>query len=126
MNFFQVNSKCNGCLACLHNCPANAIEVQDNGNKRHLRHNMARCARCGNCWRVCPQDAVEFQYMLQNRWDEVVTLELEHCHICGEPIYTTAFGKTLTEKLGNAESPVCERHRPAFARKVKTHFIGHK
>lgn len=124
MNYFQVNSKCNGCLACLHNCPANAIDVQDDGNQRHLRHNMARCARCGNCWRVCPQDAVEFQYMLQNRWDEVVTLDLEHCRVCGEPVYTAAMGETLAEKLRKTEGPVCDRHKPALALKVKTHFIG--
>jgi len=126
MNFFQVNSKCNGCLACLQNCPANAIDVQDDAKKRKLRHNMAKCARCGNCWRVCPQDAVEFQYMLQNRWDEVISLDLEHCRVCGEPIYTAAFGETLAEKLGKLEAPVCERHKPALTLKVKAHFMGKK
>ena len=40
--------------------------------------------------------------------------------------YTTAFGDTLTEKLGKPEAPVCERHKPAFTLKVKAHFIGHE
>jgi ferredoxin hydrogenase large subunit len=73
---------------------------------------------------VCPQDAVEFQYMLQNRWDEVITLDLVHCRVCGEPVYTAAFGETLAEKLRKPEAPVCDRHKPALMLKVKTHYIG--
>ena len=59
---------------------------------------MARCARCGNCWRICPQQAIEFQHMLTNQWDEVVVLDLIHCQVCEEPLYTSAFRETLREK----------------------------
>ncbi len=121
MSYFQVTDKCNGCLACMQNCPADAIDFRDSDNKRTLLHNMARCARCGNCWRVCPQQAIEFQHMLQNQWDEVATLNLAQCAVCGEPVCSTALGETLAEKLGDAGETLCEKHRAALASKAKTH-----
>jgi ferredoxin hydrogenase large subunit len=126
MSYLKVNEKCNGCLACLQNCPANAIDVKDKGNQRKLLHNMARCARCANCWRVCPQQAIEFDSMFRNQWDDVSTLELTHCKVCGEPIYTSAMGATLEAKLGGAQEPVCDQHKHALALKIDAHFIGHK
>lgn len=126
MAYFQVNNKCNGCLACLQNCPANAIEAIDSGGKRKLMHNMARCARCGNCWRICPEQAIEFERMLTNLWDEVITLDLVHCRVCGELLYTSAFSKKLSGKKGVSGTPLCSRHKEALALKVSAHFPGHK
>lgn len=126
MAYFQVNDKCNGCLACLQNCPANAIDVRDSGAKRTLFHNMALCARCGNCWRICPQHAVEFQHMLANRWDEVIALDLIYCRECEEPLYTAAFKEKLSGKKGILETPLCSRHKEALALKVNVHFPGYK
>jgi ferredoxin len=126
MAYFQVNNKCNGCLACLQNCPANAIEAVDSGAKRKLMHNMARCARCGNCWRICPEQAIEFEHMLTNLWDEVIMLDLVHCRICGEPLYTSACGKKLSGEKGVPETPFCSLHKEALALKVNAHFPGLK
>ena len=126
MSYFQVNDKCNGCLACVQNCPANAIDFLDTDQERTLRHNMARCARCGNCWRVCPREAIEFQHFLQNQWDDVIALDLVLCKICGETLYTSAFDKTLAKKLGEENVPLCEKHKKALGFKVNTHFIGSK
>ncbi|OQW96872.1 MAG: hypothetical protein BWK74_07560 [Desulfobacteraceae bacterium A6] len=126
MTYFQVNNKCNGCLACLQNCPANAIDVKDSGTKRKLLHNMARCARCGNCWRVCPEQAIEFQHMLTNQWDEVVELDLIRCQVCEEPLYTSAFRETLAGKTGTSETPLCSRHKEALTLKFNAHFAGYK
>lgn len=124
MSYFKVNEKCNGCLACLQNCPANAIDVRDEDNSRTLYHNMARCARCGNCWRVCPQQAIEFQYIMENEWDEVTNLDLMFCEVCGEVVYTSAFSDKLTEKLGDDKPPLCDKHKEGLALKVRAHFIG--
>ncbi len=111
MSYFQVNDACNGCLACLQNCPARALDARDEGDRRTLLHNMARCARCGTCWRVCPQHAVEFQHILVNCWDDVVTLPLVRCEVCGEPVYTSRLTATLEPKLAALAPPLCDRHR---------------
>lgn len=111
MSFFKVNEKCNGCLACIQNCPANALNYMDQGTRRNILHNMSLCARCGNCWRICPQEAIEFQQILRGRWEEVVTMELIHCMVCGEPIYTTNFNKTLSKKLDRNVEALCPNHK---------------
>ncbi|CCK78598.1 4Fe-4S dicluster domain-containing protein [Desulfobacula toluolica] len=123
MRYFQVNDQCNGCLACVQNCPANALRAEDGGANRVLSHNMARCARCGNCYRICPQGAIEFQFMLENGWDEVKSLELVYCSVCGVPIYTVDYRRTLSEKLGKPSEPVCSKHRDEVARAAKAHFL---
>ena len=116
MSFFRVNQNCNGCLACVINCPAGALDYVDKSDRRMLQHNMALCARCGQCWRICPQEAVEFQHLLQNDWDEVISLKLVRCQVCQEPLYTANFektllGKTPPEKPSVDAGHLCPRHR---------------
>jgi Fe-S-cluster-containing hydrogenase component 2 len=111
MIYFQVNQKCNGCLACVQNCPARALEARENNGTQTLLHNMARCARCATCWRVCPQDAIEFQHMLENRWDEVVTHVLVRCRICNEIVYAQPLTESLDTKVRELVEPLCCRHK---------------
>ena len=113
MSFFRVNQKCNGCLACVQNCPASALNYEDKGNNRRIFHNMSLCARCGNCWRICPEEAIEFQQMLAGQWDEVIAMELVHCVVCGQPVYTTGVGRVLSKKLDRQVEALCSEHKKA-------------
>lgn len=111
MSFFKVNEACNGCLACVQNCPAGALNYFDQDEKRKLLHNMSLCARCGHCWRICPQDAIEFKYLITGRFDLVKTLDLLHCRICGEPIYTTNLKDTVTHDNDRTIEALCPDHK---------------
>ena len=126
MPLFKVNDNCNGCLACAQNCPATALKSVDMGEKRTILHNMAHCARCGTCWRICPQDAVEFKYLLESDWDEVTTLNLVRCKVCGETLYTNAFGEVLSEKLDTNVDALCFRHREELSRLASVYFLPGK
>ena len=111
MIYFHVNEKCNGCLACVQNCPARALEAKEAAGVQTLFHNMARCARCATCWRICPQHAIEFQHMLQNRWDEVVAHELVRCSVCGEVVHTAILTQSLDKKVCELVESLCTRHK---------------
>jgi flavoprotein len=111
MIYFQVNEKCDGCLACVQNCPARALDARKNGDVQTLLHNMARCARCATCWRICPQHAIEFRHMLENGWDEVVTHVLVRCKVCGEVVHTEPMGGGLDAKIRELVEPLCSRHK---------------
>jgi ferredoxin hydrogenase large subunit len=113
MSEFRVNQSCNGCLACVQNCPGKALAFRDEGDSRTLLHNLARCARCATCWRVCPQDAIEFHHLLSGEFIEVVTLGLVRCTECGQPVCTAGLGESLDEKAREMTVPLCERHRAA-------------
>jgi flavoprotein len=111
MIYFQVNENCNGCLACVQNCPARALDSKEAGGVQTLSHNMARCARCATCWRICPQHAIEFQHMLQNRWDEVITHVLVRCAVCGEVVHSERLRGSLEAKVRELVEPLCSRHK---------------
>lgn len=113
MSYFVVSDNCNGCLSCVENCPANALSYEDADGKRTILHNMARCVRCANCWRVCPQEAIQFQHFLENRWDAVIQLGLVYCSVCGEPLYTAAQEKTLSGNMGRPLEHLCPKHKSA-------------
>jgi hypothetical protein len=62
--------------------------------------------------------------MLANRWDEVVVLDLVRCEVCDEILYTSAYRKTLADKTGSPEKPLCPLHKEALSLKINTHFPG--
>jgi ferredoxin len=125
MSYFRVNENCNGCLACVENCPASALGFNDRDDQRTLKHNMTKCARCGQCWRICPQKAIEFHHLLAGQWDDVVTLDLIRCQVCGEPLYSTRYRQKVQDYLHSSDAALCPQHqqREAAAKRVAARSV---
>jgi formate hydrogenlyase subunit 6/NADH:ubiquinone oxidoreductase subunit I len=61
--------KCTGCMLCVKDCPANAIEIIaiDKPNKRFImRYHMDRCTYCAQCVEDCRFDCIE---MSHEQWE---------------------------------------------------------
>lgn len=61
--------KCTGCLLCVKDCPASAIEVimVDKANKRFvMRYRLDRCTFCAQCVVSCRPGALE---MSNQEWE---------------------------------------------------------
>lgn len=61
--------KCTGCLRCVRDCPASAIEVfmVDKANKRFvMRYHLDRCTFCAQCVVSCRPGALE---MSNKEWE---------------------------------------------------------
>ena len=53
---YSINDECTGCLACVKQCPAEAI-IGKRKEKQHI--DADKCVKCGNCRTVCRFNAVE-------------------------------------------------------------------
>jgi len=75
--------KCTGCLLCVKDCPANAIEVfmVDKATKRFaVRYHLDRCTYCAQCVVSCRPGALQ---MSSDEWELAAT--------CKEP-FTVYYG----------------------------------
>jgi ferredoxin hydrogenase large subunit len=54
---------------------------------------------------------VAFHHLLQNQWDNVITLDLVTCNVCGEPLYTVDYIEGLQENLKETVEALCSKHK---------------
>ena len=60
-------SLCKGCMLCVRDCPANAIEIEvvDRAAKKYsFRYRMDRCIYCAQCVASCPEGALSMSSTL--------------------------------------------------------------
>ncbi len=58
-NILTVNTNCNGCGICEHNCSERAWKIQNKNKKLSIYHNSGKCYKCNKCIDLCPKNAIE-------------------------------------------------------------------
>lgn len=82
---------CIGCSACANVCPADAIEILDEGARRIVRFRREACVFCGTCQDVCPTESVTLRagdpawYRAKGASISEAGLPQARCAICGAP-----------------------------------------
>jgi len=87
--YYILPDKCEGCMICRRNCPAEAI-----AGDRRLIHviNQEKCIKCGTCLDMCPK-----------RFSAVVKVSGVKIDVPSEPVPVTST-KAKTSKAGSVES----------------------
>lgn len=67
---------------------------------------------------MCPQGAVEFSTLLHGSWEEVASMDLVLCKVCGTPVFTDDLGHDLAQKLNREVEPLCPKHRKNLSLQV--------
>jgi len=63
------------------------------------------------CSTICPQDAIEFQHLLVGQWEDVVTMDIIRCRVCGEPLYSPDYQQKVFGAVNTDQEPLCPLHR---------------
>jgi len=96
-------SRCTLCLACVSQCPANALSAGD--ETPQLGFIEANCVQCGLCCRTCPEDAIAvaprylYDFPTRNTRRVLYAEEPFACIQCGKPFATRSVIERITKKM---------------------------
>jgi hydrogenase-4 component H len=102
--------ECVGCSACAEVCPARAIDVEDDKDKkiRKLTHHQDICVYCGQCERACITEKgikLTLEYNLatydRNLAKSSIEKELIMCEHCGDLVGCVDHLRFLAKKVGH-------------------------
>jgi hydrogenase-4 component H len=102
--------ECVGCGACAEVCPARAIEIEDDKEKkiRKLTHRQDVCIYCGQCEKACITEkgiklTLEYNLVTYDRKEARSSIEKELviCEGCGEVVGCLDHLKFLAKKVGH-------------------------
>ncbi|OKY78614.1 MAG: putative Fe-S center protein [Candidatus Methanohalarchaeum thermophilum] len=90
-------SECKGCGECIEECPADAIDIQE--DKAYL--NEEKCIGCGKCIAVCPNEAIKIP------WDDATPVQLQE-RICEYAYGADKDKETYFINVLNSITPGCD------------------
>jgi len=104
---FVVQDECNGCGKCHTICPGNAWNVENDGEKIKIYHNIKKCYNCGICKDTCPEKAIveEKSFSTSELLSQSLKKEinLSMCKTCSK--------KYIPIKQDTNICPICEKKK---------------
>ncbi|MEA1962230.1 MAG: 4Fe-4S dicluster domain-containing protein [Bacillota bacterium] len=85
--------ECIFCEICTRLCPANALKIVTEENRRSIQHSIVDCTGCGLCLDVCMAgklswgDPVQTEIFLENTPVTLASAEAQQCSNCKEYFY---------------------------------------
>jgi Ni,Fe-hydrogenase III small subunit/formate hydrogenlyase subunit 6/NADH:ubiquinone oxidoreductase subunit I len=134
-------SRCMGCGACAHVCPADAIALGDAGAERLVRFSRGDCISCASCQDACPSQAILLSasepvwFTDKGTGASRTSVALAVCPACGKPCIPAPQIQWVMRKLEEARKrdgavpagvgrrlavcPACRRTRVAEVTEAK-------
>lgn len=105
---------CTGCAACEINCPTEALESREEGNRRLFIYSLYHCISCGDCVRTCPEGAVELRHNISLKdffrvvsKERMRSVELKLCERCGTPFAPLPQVEKITDMIHDDHVRFC-------------------
>jgi Pyruvate/2-oxoacid:ferredoxin oxidoreductase delta subunit len=113
--------RCSGCLACIKNCPNQALDEDWLKGLFRILFNPGRCLFCGRCGQVCPEEAIDFAQAgiapaVKATVVELIRLEALTCAGCGRPFLVPLQQRKLEARLNTPKRKLAGRRNLLCAR----------
>jgi Pyruvate/2-oxoacid:ferredoxin oxidoreductase delta subunit len=103
--------RCVGCVACVNNCPANALSSQTAGDRLIISYAAQRCIHCGTCMKVCDDRASQLRHALSiplpGRQKVLHTAQMAVCKTCRAGFASLNHLEKLQQKNMDYDIGIC-------------------
>jgi ferredoxin len=119
---------CTGCGTCAQECSTGALTISTDGETGTFRllFKYGVCVACGQCVKICPEQCLSVERILEPDKIETETVLLEDeiikCTRCGSPVGPALMIARLRDRIGSSDPNLASRFELCPRCKVQSEF----